>query len=233
MIDEEFNGPHRINYEGDPHLNARLVCDTLFLAVQYVYGSDVHGHVIEFGTMTGNSATALASAISFYDGLWNGGKKDLYLLDSFRGFPLMSESQDTESPHILNKTWKPGACVDLDPDQLRELIRRFIPNEKIRIYKGWFKDTLPIIGDGKFSVVHVDCDLYESTMDSLGFLFEQRRISEGAIILFDDWNANRADPRYGERAAWRKLVTDFHIDYSDEGGYGTSGHKFIVHYYGK
>jgi hypothetical protein len=35
-----------------------------------------------------------------------------------------------------------------------------------------------------FALVHIDCDLYESTRDSLGAVFE--RVVPGGIVLFDE-----------------------------------------------
>jgi O-methyltransferase len=69
-------------------------------------------------------------------------------------------------------------------------------------------------------------------MDALVPLFERNQISEGAIILFDDWNCNHASNKFGERKAWYSdLRTRFFIQFSDEGSYGVAGHKFIIHNY--
>lgn len=114
--------------------------------------------------------------------------------------------------------------------QLTEYMATILPSEDIVVIKGWYRDTARHL-DRTFACLHIDCDLYESTMDALVPLFTKQLVSPGAIILFDDWNCNRADPRYGERAAWRELTERFVIVSSDEGGYGVAGHKFIVHGY--
>jgi hypothetical protein len=81
------------------------------------------------------------------------------------------------------------------------------------------------------SPCHVDCDLYASTIDALAPLFARGQVSEGAVILFDDWNCNRASPQYGQRKAWDVLVARHRIRYSDEGRYGMASRRFIVHAY--
>jgi hypothetical protein len=57
----------------------------------------------------------------------------------------------------------------------------------------------------------VGCKLDERgrTMDALVPPFGRGMISEGAVILFDDWNCNRANPAFGERRAWREYPGGF------------------------
>jgi len=50
----------------------------------------------------------------------------------------------------------------------------------------------------------IDCDLYTSTRDALGFLLPL--IQEGTIILFDDWNSYEASNTQGERAAFGEFL---------------------------
>ena len=221
-------GPYRHDIHIDGNISQKLTEHTLFMAVHYAYAMDVKGHIVEFGTMTGSSAAALAAGMKTLDGHRH--TRTLYLCDSFEGLPVSKAPEDMKSPHVADGTWHPGQCVDRGADDLREYMADIIPREKVRIVPGWFKDTAKRL-EGPFAVIHVDCDLYQSTMDALVPLFERHFVSDGAMILFDDWNCNRADPRYGERAAWKELCRRFEIEASDEGGYGIAGHKFIVHAY--
>jgi len=63
----------------------------------------------------------------------------------------------------------------------------------------------------------------------LDFLFGNGILSDGAVLMFDDWNCNRASPNHGQRRAWRECVGKHGISYSDCGDYGSMCHKFIVH----
>jgi hypothetical protein len=81
----------------------------------------------------------------------------------------------------------------------------------------------------KFAMVHLDCDLYSSTIEVLEHLFRQRLIADGCVICFDDWNCNRSSPRYGQRRAWNEITEKFPVEYSDCGDYAVLSHKFIVH----
>ena len=77
-------------------------------------------------------------------------------------------------------------------------------------------------------MLHVDCDLYQSTIDALDYLFSRKMISQGAIILFDDWYCNRSSNSHGERKAWQELVLKYKISSEDLGCYAWGGNKFII-----
>jgi hypothetical protein len=81
----------------------------------------------------------------------------------------------------------------------------------------------------KFSLVHVDCDIYESTIDVLDYLFANNHISDGGAIFFDDWNCGAASPDLGERRAWNEMVVKYRIRFTDCGNYSAYGNKFIIH----
>jgi hypothetical protein len=211
----------------------------LSMAVAAAYGSDVDGDIAEFGTMTGETACGLARGIAASDrylgyapDLAGLARKRLWLFDSFEGLPESQHEADANSPHVKTGVWQKGTCKVLNQAELLERVTQHLPRERVSIYPGWFSDTVPALPDGsRFALVHVDSDLYQSAMDVLVPLFSRGMIAEGARIFFDDWNCNRASPRYGERRAWRECIERFHIDFSDEGAYGMLGHRFIVHTY--
>jgi hypothetical protein len=211
----------------------------LSLAVAAAYGTDVEGDIAEFGTMTGETACGLARGIAASDrylgyapDLAGLARKRLLLFDSFEGLPQSEHEADTQSPHVKTGVWQKGTCKVLNQSELFARVTEHLPKERVAIYPGWFSDTVPALADGSlFALVHVDSDLYQSAIDVLVPLFARGMIAEGARIFFDDWNCNKASPRFGERRAWRECVERFRIDCSDEGAYGMLGHRFIVHSY--
>ncbi|MFN3076288.1 MAG: TylF/MycF/NovP-related O-methyltransferase [Alphaproteobacteria bacterium] len=213
----------------------RDIGTTLFRGVQYMFGYGVEGDIAEFGTQSGSSAEVLAYAASMVNRNLGGLRVgcSVYLFDSFEGLPACDTDVDLASPLVQSGIWGPGACAKgLNPQELRQRCEIFLPPEQVLIFEGWFRDTVPTLSDTvRFGVVHVDCDLYASTMDALTPLFERRLIAKGALVLFDDWNCNHASPEFGERRAWQELVERFNIAFSDEGGYAIASHKFIVHDY--
>jgi O-methyltransferase len=211
----------------------RLV--TLALAVEYIYNARVEGDVIEFGVKAGYTASMLASTMKAWQGLELDFPRDrkLWLCDSFEGFPEADCDIDRHSP--MNEIWKPGSSRGCTAALLREGMEKILPGQ-IEIVEGWYGDTWQAYATSErserlYALVHADCDLYGSTMDALDPLFSGDCIAPGCIILFDDWNAAKADPKFGQRRAWSELVEYHGIEASDEGGYAACGHKFIVHGY--
>jgi O-methyltransferase len=206
--------------------------DALLISVGYAYGARVAGDIIEFGTMSGETARILAGSMRSCEREQGLPSKDLYLFDSFEGLPASVADADREAPHVKSGIWAAGTCKILDREALAKLCGKILPAERIHIFAGWFSQTVPSIDPAlRFSVLHVDCDLYQSTLDALRPLFQRNQVSRGAVFLFDDWNCNAADPRFGERKAWADLTEEFCIESSDEGGYAWSGRRFIVHEY--
>ncbi len=95
-------------------------------------------------------------------------KKLIYGFDSFIGLPEDWEGQGTK---------KGGLSAN-----------GVVPNiEGAKFYKGWFKDTIPVFleeHEGPFSFLHIDCDIYSSTVDIL--TLAEKRIVPGTVILFDE-----------------------------------------------
>jgi len=80
-------------------------------------------------------------------------------------------------------------------------------------------------------MIVMDCNMYTSTFTALNYVFLNKMISEGAIILFSDWGVNRASPDFSSRKVWREMVLKYNINYSNSGTYSWGGQKFIIHSY--
>lgn len=107
-----------------------------------------------------------------------------------------------------------------------------MPSGDFDIYKGWFSDTVPKLPSKlKFAMINVDGDLYQSTIDALDPLFGRKMISNGCMLLFDDYDCNAARLELGERKAWQDLIKKYSIQYSTKGSYGLVSHAVIVHDY--
>ena len=205
----------------------------LSLGVYYVYGARVEGDIVEFGTDSGFTACSLAKSINMANSwVTDIQPKKLFLFDSFEGLPPINSNIDRRSHHVLKRIWYKGACVGLNSMQLHELCGFFYEQKKINIIEGWFKDTVKQLpNDTKFSMIHFDGDLYQSTIDALDPCFKRGLISTGAIVFFDDYDCNQANPASGERKAWQELVEKYSIKFTDQGPYSWGCRKFIIHNY--
>lgn len=85
------------------------------------------------------------------------------------------------------------------------------------IVPGWFNETLPVLierGLPAIGLVHIDCDLYSSTITALEGLVDD--IEVDTIIVFDEmWDY----PGYEQHEfkAWTEFVTKHKIKYRDLG----------------
>ncbi|MGC2778672.1 MAG: TylF/MycF/NovP-related O-methyltransferase [Bradyrhizobium sp.] len=214
-------------------LPAKEIARTLTLSAMYINSADVKGDIAEFGTMGGFTARTLANAMVFDPRYQpNQPLRKLRLFDSFEGLPEITAQVDLESQHVKSGTWSKGGCRILSAADLRTMVEGIIPPSRVEIYEGWFADTVKQLPDDtRFALIHFDGDLYSSTMDALVPCFERGFISKGAVLCFDDWNCNEADPEAGERKAWTDLVSRFNIVASHSGDYSIQGTKFIIHSY--
>ena len=57
--------------------------------------------------------------------------------------------------------------------------------DRIQLIKGFFEDTLPRISEERFSLAHLDCDLYTSYKTCLEFVYP--RMLPGGVIVLDDY----------------------------------------------
>jgi O-methyltransferase len=124
------------------------------------------GDIAELGVYRGGSAKLIASLK---------GEKRLHLFDTFEGMPEVRP--DVDRFH---------ASGDFAGDWL-ESTKRYLKNfSNIFYYKGLFPDSAQELGKTptRFSLVHLDPDIYASTKAGLEF-FYPRMVSGGIIIAHD------------------------------------------------
>ncbi|HVM99033.1 MAG TPA: class I SAM-dependent methyltransferase [Caulobacteraceae bacterium] len=117
------------------------------------------GLALEFGVATGWTINQLARRLP---------GRTIHGFDSFEGLPAQWFTQDR------------GAFAGAPPKVA----------ENVDLVVGLFEDTLPAFvaaHPGHVALLHVDCDLYESTATIFRHVGE--RLVRGSVILFDEyWN---------------------------------------------
>jgi hypothetical protein len=81
------------------------------------------------------------------------------------------------------------------------------------LHKGWFSDTIPPWrqkSGGPIAFMHIDCDLYSSTVDILTGLVQYMR--PGTVILFDEY-FNYPGWELHEFKAWKEFVAAHGVKY--------------------
>jgi hypothetical protein len=148
---------------------------------------------MEFGVGMGSTINFIAQ---------NNGGNRMTGFDSFEGLPEDWKMSDT-------LTYTKG----------RYSLHGALPavrHKNIELIQGFFSDTLPYYlqkQDDKCAFVHIDCDLYSSTLYVLDTLNKHDKLAQGTIILFDELY----NYQYFEKHEFRAFKQFFHesgIDYS-------------------
>jgi len=121
------------------------------------------GDIAEVGVFRGQSARIICDVK---------GDKVLHLFDTFQGLP---------EPGSIDTKFKQGeyAC------SLPQVEKLLAGQSNVRYYQGLFPGTAGDVEGCRFSFVHLDVDLYESTRAALEFFYP--RMTPGAIVISHDY----------------------------------------------
>ena len=145
--------------------------------------NNVLGAFVECGVHKGGASVLMAL---------NSEDRVTWMFDSFEGMPPPTDEDGPKAPDWTGKT----AAIE---QYLKSLLWDYeIPKNKVRIVKGWFKDTIPKANLGQIAILRLDGDWYESTKVCLENLYD--KVSFGGYIIIDD---------YGHWEGCRKAVDEF------------------------
>ena len=170
---------------------------------------DVPGDIAEFGVFRGLGLFTWANLLEAY--CIGDRTKVVIGFDNWQGFTGFSE-QDSAPVADAGKTiggFNPARFHEEVLDAIKIFDDdRFIPfKPRIRLVDGDIETTVSRFVDDnpgvRFSLVHLDCDLYKPTLAVLRALWE--RVTRGGVIIFDEY----AIPDWpGETAAVDEFLAD-------------------------
>jgi len=148
-----------------------------------------NGYLYEFGVLTGNSMVHWLKYnqehLKFIK---------MFGFDSFLGLP-------EEADYVWhNPDWPKGAFNSVEywkvnsiEEAMNKLYERFEPfPTKVELIPGYYSDVLTDeLGEKmskmKASFLHIDTDIYLSTLQLLDWIFKWDILMDGGIIRYDDW----------------------------------------------
>ena len=134
---------------------------------------DVEGDVAEVGVYKGGSAAMICEVK---------GDKTIHLFDTFQGLPKLGRyDKDTD--------YAQGQYAA----DIKSVRKRLESYSNVYFYKGLFPKTGEPIKNKKFSLVHLDLDLYKSTLDALKFFWP--RMNPRGIIISHDYQVDKSFPQ--------------------------------------
>jgi O-methyltransferase len=117
--------------------------------------------------------------------------------DSFQGLP--APDPGTYPADIGDEFFKHGDQLAVPVDSVRLNFARYgLMDNRVKFLVGWFKDTLSKAPIERLSILRIDADMFEGTIQALESLYS--KVSPGGYIIVDD---------YGAVDGCRKAVDDF------------------------
>jgi hypothetical protein len=135
---------------------------------------NVSGEAAEIGCFRGLSAYVACSTLQSL-----GRTIPFHIFDSFEG--LSKQSQIDRSP-LRPSSKRGGNDFVCSEEETRENLKEF---SFVKFYKGWIPNRFPEVASVSFSYVHIDVDLYEPTLASIGFFWP--RMNAGGVLILDDY----------------------------------------------
>jgi len=180
----------------------------LQFVIEDVLERDVPGDLIEAGAWRGG-ATIFMRAVLKAHGVTD---RAVWVADSFEGLPPPNiEKYPADEGMNLHLY----AALSVSVENVKRNFARFgLLDDQVKFLEGWFKDTLPDSPIEKLSVLRIDADLYESTMDALVHLYP--RLSPGGYVIIDDYGAFKACAKSVHDYRKRQGITEeiYRIDWT-------------------
>jgi hypothetical protein len=132
-----------------------------------------------------------------------------YGFDSFEGLP------EVEGIDQTNNQFFEGQFACSKDEVVRNLTEHGIDWSRATLIEGFFSDSLTEEAKEqhpfrKAAVAFIDCDLYSSTVEVLDWL--ESILTDGSILLFDDWYSFGESPDLGQQKAFAEFV-ESHDEY--------------------
>ena len=147
---------------------------------------NTNGVVMEFGVFEGKSINYFSNKLK---------TQKFFGFDSFEGLP-----NDWMGHSMPDSTFDLGGTLPK-------------VNDNVVLIKGLFKYSLPDFlknFNESVSLIHIDCDIYESTLEVFNLLGS--RIDKGTIVIFDEYHSYPGW-RYGEHRALQEACEKFKLNY--------------------
>src|SRR6185312_13866256 len=153
--------------------------------VETVLADDIPGDLVECGVWRGGASILMRAVLAAYEDE----TRCVWLADSFEGVPRPDAAnyKADKLPWYAMGLHRAAPVLAVSEAEVRANFERYgLLDDQVRFLPGWFKDTLPNAPIDRISVLRLDGDLYESTIQALDALYP--RLSPGGFCIIDDYN---------------------------------------------
>lgn len=149
--------------------------------VESVLENSIGGDMVETGVWRGGACIfmrALLKANNIQD-------KAVWVCDSFEGLPPANKEKYPLDDGFEFSKFNDQLAISLE--EVKDNFEKYgLLDDQVKFLKGWFSETLPTAPIEKISILRLDGDMYESTMDALVNLYS--KLSVGGYCIIDDWS---------------------------------------------
>lgn len=136
---------------------------------------NIEGDIVECGVLRGHSSYLMLHANIDNNKLFHG-------FDSFEG--LSEPDVNDKVKNSYSYEWKKN---DLKTPELIAKQNLKLFKDRVHLHKGWIPDRFNEVKSKKFSLVHIDVDLYKPTFESISFFWD--KINNGGVLVCDDYGS--------------------------------------------
>lgn len=188
-------------------------------AINYLHIAELPPVYYEFGCHSARTFSAAVRAARYL----NMKDAQFFAFDSFQGLP---DTNHEEDGYFKSGTFATGV------NQFHRLVRRLsgLSLDQKNVIKGFYEESLTSELQKlmpKAGVIHIDVDLYSSTVEVLRFI--KPLMVVGTVLVFDDWYCFSPGTNKGESRALKEFCHDnpsFAIE--EWKNYSTFGKSFFV-----
>ncbi len=139
------------------------------------------GDLIETGVWRGGATIFMRAVLKAYGDT----SRTVWVADSFQGLPKPdARHYPADADDVF---WALDVLAVSLEDVQANFARYGLLDDQVRFLVGWFRDTLPQAEIERLSVLRLDGDMYESTMDGLRNLYP--KLSAQGYVIIDDYNS--------------------------------------------
>jgi O-methyltransferase len=143
---------------------------------------DVPGDLIETGVWRGGACIFMKANLR----AWGDTTRRVWLADSFEGLP---KPDPVRYPADAGDRLHEQTGLAVGVEQVRHNFERYgLLDDRVEFLVGWFKDTLPTAPVEQLSLMRLDGDMYESTIQAIEPLYP--KLAPGGFCIIDDFGSH-------------------------------------------
>lgn len=157
--------------------------DNIRFCIESILRDKVPGDFVETGVWRGGATIFMRACLEALEDPQQAALRHIYACDSFQGLP---KSNPLLHPADAQEDLSNISFLAVSEEEVQENFRRYgLLDERVHFVKGWFRDTLPTLRNKPWSLLRLDGDLYESTINALENLYPS--LSPGGYVIVDDY----------------------------------------------